>query len=75
MASIKKLLNKQNGLFGPGGKNKEKESYRMMVSNLERVKHSFPSRASPHPNCVGQACRYTVHRQGYNTSGAAQGAS
>lgn len=53
MAFIKKLLSKQSGLFGPGGENMEKETYRMMVNSLERVKRSFPSRVSPHPKLCG----------------------
>lgn len=53
MAFIKKLLSKQSGLFGPGGENMEKETYRMMVNSLERVKHSFPSRVSLHPKLCG----------------------
>lgn len=67
MASIKKLLTKQSGLFGPGGKNMEKETYQMMVSNLESIKHFFPSRASAHPKLCGTSLQ--VHS---NTSGAAQ---
>lgn len=53
MASIKKQLSEKSGLFGPGGKNMEKETYRMTVSNTERAKHSLPSRASPHPKGCG----------------------
>lgn len=53
MARIKKLWSRQSGLFGPGGKNTEKGTYRMMVNNLERVKHSFPSRVSAHPKLCG----------------------
>lgn len=55
MSSIKKLLSKQSGLFGPRGKNMEKETYRMMVCNLEMVKHSSPSRAPPHPKLCGRS--------------------